>query len=170
MWARVCIFVSGLMKLKPENLYLNTNMSIEALPLHNSIGPAMVYLFQETSSLVHALAKTNPCKASPCTRGAKHWEQISHTTWLHFIGNLHHVNIIMNFGRIYFKAQKSPYLQKWCRSPWSKTDGNIISSWPIVQAHGTTSHFLLMIQAHESHRVNFRNRDLEVQEVCSVKL
>ena len=57
MWARVCIFVSGLMKLKPENLYLNTNMSIEALPLHNSIGPAMVYLFQETSSLVHALAK-----------------------------------------------------------------------------------------------------------------
>ena len=45
------------MKLKPENLYLNTNMSIEALPLHNSIGPAMVYLFQETSSLVHALAK-----------------------------------------------------------------------------------------------------------------
>ena len=71
VWARVCIFVSGLMKLKPENLYLNTNMSIEALPLHNSIGPAMAYLFQETSSLVHAFAKKNPCKASPCTRGAE---------------------------------------------------------------------------------------------------
>ena len=32
-------------------------MSIEALPLHNSIGLAMANLFQETSSLVHALAR-----------------------------------------------------------------------------------------------------------------
>ena len=98
------------------------------------------------------------------------WGQIFHTTWPHFIGDLHHVNIIMNFGRIYFKAQKSLYSQKWCRSPWSKTHGDIILSRPIVRAHATTSHFWLMIQAHESHRGNFRSRGLESQEVCSVKL
>ena len=98
------------------------------------------------------------------------WGQIFHTTCLHFIGNPHHINIIMDFGRIYFKAQKSPYSQKWCQSPWSKTHGDIISSRPIVRAHGTTSHFWLMIQAHESHWENFGSRGLEGQEVCSVKL
>ena len=98
------------------------------------------------------------------------WGQIFQTIWLHFINNPHYINIIMNSGRIYFKTQKSPYLQKWCRSPWSKTHGDIISSRPIVRAHGTTSHFWLMIQAHEYHRGNFRNRGLEVQEVCLVKL
>ena len=82
-------------------------MSIVALPLHNSIGPAMANLFQETSSLVHALAKT-----SPCTRGLNVEDKFFHTTWLYFIGNSHHINIIMDFGRIYFKAQKSPYSQK----------------------------------------------------------
>ena len=51
-----------------------------------------------------------------------------------------------------------------------KTHGGIISSRPIVRAHGTTSHFWLMIQAHESHRGNFGSRGLEGQEVCSVKL
>ena len=98
------------------------------------------------------------------------WGQIFHTTWPHFIGDPHHVNIIMNFGRIYFKTQKSPYSQKWCRSPWSKTYGDIISSRPIVRAYATTSHFWLMIQTHESHQGNFRSRGLESQEVCSVKL
>ena len=98
------------------------------------------------------------------------WGQIFHTTWPHFIGDLHHVNIIMNFGRICFKAQKSPYSQKWCQSPWSKTHGDIISSSPIVRAHATTSHFWLMIQAHESHQGNFGSRGLESQEVYSVKL
>ena len=57
------------------------------------------------------------------------WGQIFHTTWLHFIGDLHHVNTIMDFGRISSKAQKSPYLHK-------KT------SKPMVQAHSTSSHFL----------------------------
>ena len=114
--------------------------------------------------------KTSPCKASLCTRGAKCWRQIFHTTWLHFIGDPHRVNTIMDFGRIYFKAQKSPYSQKWCRSPWSKIHGDIISSGPIVRTHGTTSHFWLMIQAHESHWGNFGSRGLEGQEVCSVKL
>ena len=112
-----------------------SNMSIEALPLRNSIVLTMSNLFQETSSLVHALAKT-----SPCTQGVECWGQSFHTTWFHFIGDLHHINIIMDFRRIYFKAQKSPYLQKWCRSPWSKTHGDIISSRPIIRAHGTTSH------------------------------
>ena len=98
------------------------------------------------------------------------WRQIFHTTWPHFIGDPHHDNITMNFGRIYFKTQKSPYSQKWCRSPWSKTHGDIISSRAIVRAHATTSHFWLMIQAHESHQGNFGSRGLEGQEVCSVKL
>ena len=98
------------------------------------------------------------------------WGQIFHTTCPHFIGDPHHVNIIMNFGRIYFKAQKSPYSQKWCWSPWSKTHGDIISSRPIVRVHDTTSHFWLIIQVHESHQGNFGSRGLEGQEVCLVKL
>ena len=73
--------------------------------------------------------KTSPCKASLCTWGAKCWRQIFHTTWLHFIGDPHHVNIIMNFGKISSKAQKSPYSHK-------------NASKPIIQAHGTSSHFL----------------------------
>ena len=40
----------------------------------------------------------------------------------------------------------------------------------MVQAHGTSSHFQFMIQAHESHRGNFGSHGLEGQEVCSVKL
>ena len=67
-------------------------------------------------------------------------------------------------------TQKSPYSQKWCWSPWSKTHGDIISSSSIVRAHATTSHFWLMIQAHESHRGNFGSRGLESQKVCSIKL
>ena len=98
------------------------------------------------------------------------WGKIFHTMWLHFIGDPHHVNIIMDFGIIYFKAQRSPYSQKWCPSPWSETHGDIISSRPIVRAHGTTFHFLLMIQAYESHRGNFGSCGLKGQKVCSVKL
>ena len=97
-------------------------------------------------------------------------DKVFHITWLHFIGNSHHINIIMDFERIYFKAQKNPYSQKWCRNPWSKTHGDIISSRSIVRAHDTTSHFWLMMQAYESHRGNFGSRGLEGQEVCLVKL
>ena len=71
----------------------------------------------------------------------------------------------MDFGKIYFKAQKNPYLHKMTPKPRSKTHGNIISSKPMVQAHGTTSHFWLMIQAHESQRGNFGSHGLEGQEV-----
>ena len=85
------------------------------------------------------------------------WGQIFHATWLYFIGNLCHVNTIIYFGKIYSKPQKSPYLHK-------KT------SKPMVQTHNTSSHFWLMIQAHESLRGNFGSRSLEGQEICSVKL
>ena len=98
------------------------------------------------------------------------WGQIFHTTWLHFIGDPHHINIIMDFGIIYFKTQMSSYSQKWCQSPWSKTYGDIISSRPIVRAHSTTSYFLLMIYSHKSLRGNFGSRGLKGQEVCSIKL
>jgi len=40
----------------------------------------------------------------------------------------------------------------------------------MVQAHSASSHFLLMIQAHESYQGNFGSRGLEGQEVCSIKL
>ena len=61
-----------------------------------------------------------------------------------------------DFGKTSFKGQKSPYLHKKVLKP-------------MVQAHGTSSPFWLMIQAHESHRENFGSRGLEGQEVCSVK-
>ena len=41
---------------------------------------------------------------------------------------------------------------------------------PMVQAHSTSSQFLLMIQAHESHWGKFESRGLKGQEVCLVKL
>ena len=63
----------------------------------------------------------------------------------------------MNFEKTSFKAQKSPYLHKKALKP-------------MVQAHGTSSHFWLMIQAHESHQENFGSRGLKDQEVYSVKL
>ena len=63
----------------------------------------------------------------------------------------------MDFGKTSFKAQKSPYLHKK-------------ASKSMVQVHGTSSHFWLMIQAHESHWGNFGSRGLEGQEVYSVKL
>ena len=90
----------------------------------NNLEFAHLQNLQVTSSLVHALAKQ-----SPCTWGAKCWEQIFHATWLCFIGNSHHINTIMDFGKIFSKAQKSPYLHKE-------------ASKPIVQAHSTLSHFL----------------------------
>ena len=57
------------------------------------------------------------------------WGQIFHTTWLYFISDLHHFNIIMDFGKISFKAQKSPYSHKK-------------ASKLMVQAQGTSFHFL----------------------------
>ena len=55
------------------------------------------------------------------------------------------------------------------QSPWSKTHGDIISSKLMVQAYSTSSHFQLMIQAHESHWGNFGNCGMEGQELCSIK-
>ena len=57
------------------------------------------------------------------------WGQIFHITWLHFIGDLHHVNTIMDFGRISSKTQKSPHLHKK-------------ASKPMVPVHSTSSPFL----------------------------
>ena len=53
---------------------------------------------------------------------------------------------------------------------FSKAHDDIISSRPIVRAQGTTSHFWLMIQAHESYWGNFGSCGLEDQKICSVKL
>ena len=51
-----------------------------------------------------------------------------------------------------------------------KENGFSFQMGPMVQAPGTSSHFLIMIQIHESHWGNFGSRDLEDQEVYSVKL
>ena len=68
------------------------------------------------------------------------------------------------------KPKRAHIYTKKHKSPWSKTHSDIISSKPMVQSRGTTSHFWLMIQALESHRGNFGSCGLEGQEVCLVKL
>ena len=73
-------------------------------------------------------------------------------------------------GKSISKPKRAHIYTKRCQSPWFETHGDIISSKLIVQAHGTSSHFLLMIQAHESHQENFRSHGLDGQEVYSVKL
>ena len=88
---------------------------------------------------------------------------------IYFIGNSHHINKLWILEKPLLKPKRA-ILTKWHRSPWSKTHDNIILSKPIVQAHGTTSHFQLMIQAYESYWGNFGSRGLEDQEVCSVKI
>lgn len=75
---------------------------------------------------------------------------------IYFIGNPHHINKLWILEKPLLKP-KRVHIHKMTpkpmvQSPWSKSHGDIISSKPIVQVHGTTSHFRLMIQAHESLR------------------
>ena len=57
-----------------------------------------------------------------------YWEQNFHATWLYFIGNQHHINILWILGKSILKPKRAHIYTKWSRSPWSKTHGNIISS------------------------------------------
>ena len=59
------------------------------------------------------------------------WGQIFHITWLHFIGDPYHINIIMDFGKTSLKAQKNSYLHKRRQSPWFKLIAHhlIFGSW-----------------------------------------
>ena len=68
------------------------------------------------------------------------------------------------------KPKRAHVYTKRCKSLWSKTHDNIISSKPMVQSHGTSSHFQLMIKPYDSHRGNFGSCGLEGQNICSVKL
>ena len=68
------------------------------------------------------------------------------------------------------KHKRTHIYTKQHQSPCSKTHDDITLSKLMVQAHGTSSHFQFMIQAHESHRGNFGSHGLEGQEVYSVKL
>ena len=95
---------------------------------------------------MHALAKQALtrqalAKQAHALGGLNVEENFFHTTWLHFIGDLHHVNIIMDFGKTSLKAQKSPYLHKRRQSPWFKLKLKLIAHHLI---------FCLMIYAHES--------------------
>ena len=73
-------------------------------------------------------------------------------------------------GKSISKPKRAHNYQKQRQSLWSNTHGDFISSKPMVQAHGTSFHFQLMIQAHESYRGNFGSCGLEDQEVRLVKL
>ena len=73
-------------------------------------------------------------------------------------------------GKSISKPKRAHNYQKRRQSLCSNTHGDFILSKPMVQAHGTSSHFQLMIQAHESHRGNFGSCGLEDQEVRLVKL
>ena len=61
-------------------------------------------------------------------------------------------------------------MEVWKNILEQKENGFSFQMGPMVQAPGTSSHFLIMIQIHESHWGNFGSRDLEDQEVYSVKL
>ena len=89
--------------------------------------------------------------------GNYYWRQIFHTTWLHFIGNPHHVNTIMILGKSLLKSKKAHIYTKRRQIPWFKLIAHHLIFW-------------LMIQVYESHRGNFGSCGLEGQEVCSVKL
>ena len=73
-------------------------------------------------------------------------------------------------GKSISKPKRAHNYQKRRQSLWSNTHGDFILSKPMVQAHGTSSHFQLMIQAQESYRGNFGSCGLEDQEVRLVKL
>ena len=60
-------------------------------------------------------------------------------------------------GKSLLKPKRAHIHTKRCQNPWFKLMTQHLIFW-------------LMIQAHESHRGNFRSRGLEGQEVCSVKL
>ena len=73
------------------------------------------------------------------------WGQIFHITWLYFIGNLHYINIIMDFGKISFKAQKSPYLHKKASKPMVQN-----SQWYyLIKDHGSSSWHNISFLAHD---------------------
>ena len=60
-------------------------------------------------------------------------------------------------GKSLLKPKRAHIHTKRRQNPWFKLMAHHLIFW-------------LMIQAHESHWVNFRSRGLEGQEVCSVKL
>ena len=74
-----------------------------------------------------------------------HWQPVPHQQ-------------IIDFGKISYKPQKSPYLPKEKRREKD------------AKAHGSSSWHIISFSAHESHQGNFGSHGLEGQEVCSVKL
>ena len=73
------------------------------------------------------------------------WGQNFHATWLYFIGNCTTSILSWILGKSISKPKKAHIYTKRRQSPWSKIHGDIISTKPMVQAHGTTSHFRVMI-------------------------
>ena len=73
------------------------------------------------------------------------WRQNFHASWLYFIGNRTTSILSWILDKSISKPKKVHIYTKRRQSPWSKTHGDIILTKPMVQAHGTTSHFWLMI-------------------------
>ena len=88
---------------------------------------------------------------------------------IYFIGNSHHINKLWILEKPLLKPKRALIhkmtLKLMVQNPWQ---------YYLIKGHSsssrTTSHFQLMIEAHESHQGNFGSRGLEGQEVCSVKL
>ena len=76
---------------------------------------------------------------------AFYWGQNFHATWLYFISNLLHINIIIDFEKISFKAQKSPYLYKNASKPM------VQNPWwyYLIKGHGSSSWHNISFSAHD---------------------
>ena len=69
-----------------------------------------------------------------------------HATWFYFIGNPHHTTSTLPWilDKSTLKPKRAYIYTKWCRSPRSKTHGDIISS-----THGSSPWYIISFSAHE---------------------
>ena len=97
-------------------------------------------------SLQNKPLQDKPLQSKPMHSGG--WmlrTNFSHHTCLYFVGNPHHINIIMDFKKISFKAQKSPYLHKKTSKPMVQNP----SRYYIIKAHGSISWHNISFLAHD---------------------
>ena len=93
-------------------------------PMANNLRFTHLQSLQKMSSLVHALAK------QVHALGGLNVEDIIFMALFHW--QPAHINIIMDFGKIFFKPRIAQIYTKRRQSPWFKTHGDIISSKPMV--------------------------------------
>ena len=74
----------------------------------------------------------------------------------------------MDFGKISYNAQKSPYLTT--PTPPTHTHTKERKKEKDAKAHGSSSWHIISFSAHKSHQRNLGSHGLEGHEICSVKL